>query len=119
MNYIRSKLAVAALLAATCSLPAVTTAQTVFPNDGVIDHIRFLRDGVEIKMTHRGMLIDAFYAPNRVAAKVRAWHERVIRGSTAIRTAPLSRQIFYHAVAYSFGERTRSNPINVSWREIL
>jgi len=94
-------------------------AKVVYPNDGVFSYIDFRSDGIEIKMTHSGMLTYGYYNSSYVAARVKAWHEKAYGICSAIKTAPLSRQVFYHALAYSFGERKRSNPINVTWREIL
>ncbi|RYD69690.1 MAG: hypothetical protein EOP84_27985, partial [Verrucomicrobiaceae bacterium] len=90
-SILKTFLAIAAVAATTES----AHAQFVRPNDGIIDYIDFKRDGVEIKMTHWGMLSYGYYAPNIVAERVRAWHNWLTRGCSTIRTWPLSRQIFY------------------------
>jgi hypothetical protein len=94
-------------------------AKTIYPNDGYIEHIKFLSDGVEVKLTAAGLRAGTNRGNAITLAKwVRAYHQNTYNFSSAINPTKLGNQIWEHCLAYALGERRHSNPVNVSWGEI-
>ena len=113
-------------------------AQTVvYPRDGHIEYIKFVRDGIEIKLTSLGLQagLDRGRA-DQMALNVRWWHSRTFNISSAINYRRLGWQIQAHCQGYragylmTFNPRPhiadagrrlmrQSNPINVVWGDII
>lgn len=96
-------------------------AQTIYPRDGKIEYIKFVPDGLEIKLTSSGIEYgSAFMNARKLAERVKSHTEKTYKVCSAISINKLAWKIQYHCVAYSLRiKRNHANPVNVTWREIM